>query len=70
MRTFPIVEKLGGRAAVAKMRGVSVHAIRMWAQRRRIPGDDLAALILAVEKAGIPFEARDLRVIEIRDAAE
>lgn len=58
MKTFPIIEKLGGRAAVAEQlssddRLVSRDAIRMWSARGRIPGHAVKRM-LAFSRAGSP----------------
>jgi plasmid stability protein len=71
MRDFPIVEKLGGRDAVlAKLRmhgdkRSSVHAIRMWSQRRGvIPGDAAQRLMAIAEAEGIAYSAADFELAE------
>lgn len=64
MSTFPIFEKLGGReAAFAKLKEQGFdkgsHALRMWHQRHRIPGEAITLLMRAADANGIQYTAED-----------
>lgn len=71
MKSFGIIEKLGGRPAVSAAlresgaRTHSVDAIRMWAQRGSIPGNALRALLAEAERKGVEISSDDFDVIEV-----
>jgi predicted DNA-binding protein len=60
---FPIIEKLGGREAVAKLLAgkVKADAVRMWHARGRIPSDAQLALMDAADRRSIRYTATDFR---------
>jgi RHH-type transcriptional regulator, rel operon repressor / antitoxin RelB len=60
---FPIVEKLGGREAVAKLLAgkVKPNAVRMWHARGRIPSDAQLVLMEAADRESIRYTATDFR---------
>lgn len=68
MWTFPIIEKLGGRHAVAALvRRVqdgaavplTVDTVRMWIARSSIPGYAVRQMMEEAERRGIEVGARD-----------
>lgn len=67
MKTFPIIEKLGGRKAVAEIvsgghcRPVSADAVRMWSARGRIPGYAIRLMMEHAERRKIAIAASDLQ---------
>lgn len=69
MQTFPIIQKAGGREAIAEIvthptKGkVGVDAIRMWEQRGRIPGYAIADLLRWSEAAKVPISESDFRTM-------
>jgi len=73
--TFPIVQKLGGRQAVferlqkAGRKIETVHAIRMWIARGKIPGDAQRLLMAECEQAEIPYSAADFLLTEVAEEA-
>lgn len=78
MRTFPILEKLGGLdAAFARLqaRGFPVKtkdALRMWRSPNRgvIPGDAAVVLMQICDEEGIAYSAKDFEITESeREAA-
>lgn len=74
MLTYPIIEKLGGRQAVAglvrrRSGGVTVDTVRMWIARDSIPGYALRQMIAAAEGRGIRVDASDLRRYSKKDVA-
>jgi predicted DNA-binding protein len=60
---FPIIEKLGGREAVAKLLAgkVKADAVRMWHARGRIPSAAQLALMEAADRRSIRYTATDFR---------
>jgi RHH-type transcriptional regulator, rel operon repressor / antitoxin RelB len=60
---FPIIEKLGGREAVARLLAgkVKSNAVRMWHARGRIPSDAQLALMEAADRENIRYSATDFR---------
>jgi len=69
MSTFPILTKLGGRtAAFEKIQLLGFEkgaaAVRMWEQRRRIPGDAVTLLMRVADAAGIEYCASDFEFAE------
>jgi RHH-type transcriptional regulator, rel operon repressor / antitoxin RelB len=60
---FPIIEKLGGRDAVAKLLAgkVKANAVRMWHARGRIPSDAQLVLMEAADRRSIRYTASDFR---------
>lgn len=70
MATFPIIEKLGGRAAMPKvlrrqgLRPKTVDAVRMWVARGQIPGEAQRALMREADNRSIPYTADDFELIE------
>jgi predicted DNA-binding protein len=60
---FPIIEKLGGREAVAKLLAgkVKPNAVRMWHARGRIPSEAQVALMEAADRESIRYTATDFR---------
>ena len=78
MWTFPIIEKLGGRGAVAMIVRrfpsgdpvpVTVDTVRMWVSRNSIPGYALRQLIAEAQKRKITLSARDFERCKKEDAA-
>lgn len=70
MKTFGIIENLGGRAVVADLldkhgHTVTVDAVRMWSKREQIPGAPLRILIETAEKRRIKVKASDLVPINV-----
>ncbi len=73
MEPFPIIAKLGGRAAVfEKLRAFgfagTIHALRMWNGRRSIPGDAIVLLLRIAETDGVATCADDF--LPLAEAAE
>jgi hypothetical protein len=74
MSTFPIIEKLGGRRAVAALivrdgRPLSPDALRMWAARGRIPGYAIQEMLTLAEQRGIRVTAEDFQAVTPQEAA-
>lgn len=70
-RTFPIINRLGGRYAVASIlraHGVkaSTDGVRMWSAANRgvIPGDATRELMQEAERLGLRYDAKDFYVVE------
>jgi len=72
MNTFPIIEKLGGRKAVAarlhrrvdgKKRALTADTVRMWCSRSSIPGYALKQLLTLAEREKIAVCVDDLRPV-------
>lgn len=68
MWTFPIIEKLGGRHAVAALvrraqdgaaLPLTVDTVRMWIARSSIPGYAVRQMMEEAERRGIEVGARD-----------
>lgn len=71
MRTFQIIEKLGGRKAVSellstKKKPVSKDVIRMWCTRGTVPGNSVRVMMKVAEKRGIEIVAKDLDPITVK----
>lgn len=69
MKTFRIIEKLGGRQRVVTLlseagRTISVDGVRMWSKRGQIPGAALQVLMAAAERKRIKVTAADLSLID------
>jgi hypothetical protein len=67
MRTFPVIEKLGGRqqaAEIVSARGkpVTADAVRMWCQRGQIPGWARHALHQHFDEQGVAVMASDFEI--------
>lgn len=78
MKTFPIIEKLGGRAAIAPrlkraskggVRPVTVDTIRMWSARNSIPGYATRQLIVIAAFEGVSIEPDDFTACELQEIA-
>lgn len=70
MYSIPIIEKLGGRDAVADMlkrpgrgsrQAVSKHALNMWVARDSIPGFAVVQLVELANKRGIQIGPSDFK---------
>lgn len=78
MRTFPILEKLGGLDATfdhLRERGFSLQtrdALRMWRSPKRgvIPGDAAVILMQICEDKGIAYSADDFKIVEVDAEAD
>lgn len=46
MRSHPEIVKAIGAANIAELTGCSIHTVRSWAQRGRIPADHWQVLVL------------------------
>lgn len=72
MFTFPIIDKLGGRDAVAALirrpraveRGVTPDAVRMWISRDSMPGYAIRQLYEEAERRAIPVSAADFQRVQ------
>lgn len=74
MRTFKIIEKLGGRRATAnvvtaQLRPVTTDTVRMWCQRGRIPGDVVRCLLKEAEARKIDTAGSDFDVFDKQRSA-
>lgn len=73
MRTFPIIEKLGGIDAAfdrLRARGLPIDtkdALRMWRSPHRgtIPGNAVVVLMQICDDEGIAYSARDFRICDV-----
>lgn len=75
MWTFPIIEKLGGRAAVAalvrrtrdgKSSKITNDTVRMWIARNSIPGYAVRQMIGEAERKGLAISETDFRRARVR----
>lgn len=69
MKTFGIIEKLGGRQRVAALlceagRAITVDGVRMWSKRGQVPGAALQVLMAVAERKRIKVTAADLSLID------
>lgn len=70
MKSFGIVEKLGGRAKVVKVlaladQEITLDGVRMWSKRGQIPGAAVRILMAEAERRRMRIRSTDLILIEV-----
>lgn len=70
MKSFAIIEKLGGRRASADVieasgRACTPDTVRMWCQRQRIPGYAIPVLMSEAEARGLKVSSADFEPITV-----
>lgn len=61
MTVKPIIDQLGGPAAVGRLFGINGQAVSLWAIKGRIPAERVPALERRARELGLALRAEDMR---------